>query len=162
VADRKPPRLADGEIDTLVALLSYQRGSLVRKAEGITAEQADWSPLPSGTSLLWLIRHMAEAEETWILRRFAGRRSGPTTEPGDRRPEGTSELDAAVARYQSVWRTVDAVVAESGDPEARCLGDDVEPPVTLRWVLAHLLEETARHAGHADILRELIDGGVGR
>jgi hypothetical protein len=165
VADRKPPRLAGGELETLVELLRYQRASLVRNAEGMTDEQAKWSPVPSGTSLLWLVSHMADAEETWLLQRFAGRPVTPTPAPsGSEGPDGPegSEVTAAITRYRAVWSVTDAVVAASGDPDARCVGDDTLPPVDLRWVLAHLLEETARHAGHADILRELVDGAVGR
>jgi hypothetical protein len=162
VADRKPPRLTDGEIGTLVALLGYQRASLVGKVEGVSVEQASWSPVPTGTSLLWLISHMADAEETWILRRFAGPTVDPVIELVEDPPSGATEVSVAVARYRKVWSEVDGVVAASGDPEALCRGDDTDPPVNLRWVLAHLLEETARHAGHADILRELVDGAVGR
>lgn len=160
MADRKPPRLDAGELDTLLALLRYQRQSLVSKVEGITPEQAAWSPVPSGTNLLWLITHMADAEVSWMVRRFAGVPTDVVEEPPS--PSAGGALLAAVARYRATWDDVDALVATASGPEARCAGDDVQPPVTLRWVLAHLLEETARHAGHADILRELIDGRVGR
>ena len=160
MADRKPPRLAVGELDTLLALLAYQRQSLVSKVEGITPEQAAWSPLPSGTNLLWLITHVADAEVSWMVRRFAGVPTDVVEEPPAAAPEGA--MIAAVARYRATWDEVDALVAMAPGPEALCAGDDVRPPVNLRWVLAHLLEETARHAGHADILRELIDGRVGR
>ncbi len=160
MADRKPPRLAVDELDTLLALLRYQRESLVRKVEGVTPEQAAWSPVPSGTNLLWLVTHMAGAEESWIVRRFAGLATDVVEEP----PAASSDeaVAVAVARYRGVWETVDALAVTSGDPGALCVGDDADPPVSLRWVLAHLLEETARHAGHADIIRELVDGGVGR
>ena len=160
MVDRKPPRLAGGELETLLALLRYQRQSLVSKVEGITPEQAAWSPVPSGTNLLWLITHMADAEVSWMVRRFAGVPTDVVEEP----PAASADaaLLAAVARYRSTWDDVDALVATASGPEAPCVGDDARPPVTLRWVLAHLLEETARHAGHADILRELIDGRVGR
>ena len=68
----------------------------------------------------------------------------------------------AIVTYKGVWREVDAVIETSPslDQACRYVGD--EAPVNLRWVLMHLLEETARHAGHADILRELIDGATGR
>ena len=70
-------------------------------------------------------------------------------------------LAGAIDAYQDTWARVDAVVgAASLDESCREVGD--EAPVNLRWVLMHLLEETARHAGHADILRELIDGATGR
>jgi len=160
VADRKPPRLAVGELDTLLALLAYQRQSLVSKVEGITPEQAAWSPLPSGTNLLWLITHVADAEVSWMVRRFAGVPTDVVEGPPAAAPAGGQI--AAVAREPATWDEVVAQVAMAPGPEALCAGDDVRPPVNLRWVLAHLLEETARHAGHADILRELIDGRVGR
>jgi predicted PhzF superfamily epimerase YddE/YHI9 len=160
VYDRKPPRLAVGELDTLLALLRYQRESLVRKVEGIAPEQATWSPVPSGTNLLWLVTHMADAEESWMVRRFAGLATDMIEEPPAESADAA--LAAAVARYRGMWETVDAVVASAADPDARCRGDEAQPPVSLRWLLAHLLEETARHAGHADIIRELVDGRVGR
>jgi len=160
MADQKPPRLSVGELDTLLALLRYQRESLVRKLDGLTAEQAAWSPVPSGTSLLWLVVHMRDAEETWIVRRFAGLATDEVEVPPEG-PAGSAVADA-VARYRAMWETTDALVTASGDPDAQCRGDATEPPVNLRWVVAHLLEETARHAGHADILRESVDGEVGR
>jgi hypothetical protein len=67
-----------------------------------------------------------------------------------------------VSQYRATWSTVDALVVGADGPDDRCRGEETLPPVTLRWVLAHLLEETARHAGHADIIRELIDRAVGR
>ncbi len=71
-------------------------------------------------------------------------------------------LAAAVEQYRATWARTDTIVsaAPSLDQSCRDVGD--EAPVNLRWVLMHLLEETARHGGHADILRELIDGDTGR
>jgi hypothetical protein len=157
VADHKPPRLARGEAETLHALLQYQRESLVRKACGLDEASARWSPVGSGTSLLWLVTHMASAEVTWVLHRFAGQRPGPD---GDEPPGGT--LEAAASAYRRAWQQVDAVAFAGASLDELCRRPDPGPPVSLRWVLMHLLEETARHAGHADILRELIDGSTGR
>ncbi|HTZ08366.1 MAG TPA: DinB family protein [Acidimicrobiales bacterium] len=158
--DTKPPRLAADERSTVMALLQYRRESLVRTVSGVDDAAARRAPVGSGTSLLWLVGHMAEAETTWVLQRFAGR---PGAAPDATAPAraGAGPLDAAVAAYRATWGRVDAVVdaTASLDEPARGAGD---PPVTLRWVLLHLLEETARHAGHADILRELIDGSTGR
>ena len=140
-----------------MALLQYQRNSLVRKVEGVSRDQAAWSPVPSGTNLLWLVAHMVDAEQTWMVRRFAGLPTDVGEEPPARDP-----VAQVVGRYRSTWTTVDALVAGADGPDDRCRGEESVPPVTLRWVLAHLLEETARHAGHADIIRELIDGAVGR
>jgi Protein of unknown function (DUF664) len=158
VPDRKPPRLAAGEFETLHALLRYQRESLVRKVADVDEAAARSSPVASGTSLLWLIKHMAGAEITWMLRRFAGQDvvvPDGTPEPGD-------TLDAAIQFYRATWEKVDAVAFGAVGLDEPCRQPDSGPPVNLRWVLAHLLEETARHAGHADILGELIDGRTGR
>jgi len=156
--DHKPPRLAGGEAETLRALLSYQRESLVRKVAGVDDAAARWSPVGTGTSLLWLVRHMARAEVTWILYRFAGQ---DVAVPGDSLdPDDT--LEAATAAYRRVWRRADAVAFAGASLDELCRRPEADPPVSLRWVLAHLLEETARHAGHADIIRELIDGRTGR
>jgi uncharacterized damage-inducible protein DinB len=157
MADRKPPRLASGEADTLHALLQYQRESLLSKVDGVDEDRARWSPVGSGTSLLWLVTHMAAAEVTWVLRRFAGQDPVPAaSEP----PDGTLR-DAAEA-YRRGWHQVDTVAFAGAGLDELCRRPDPGPPVSLRWVLMHLLEETARHAGHADILRELIDGSTGR
>ena len=74
----------------------------------------------------------------------------------------SDDLGRSVAAYRATWPVVDAIIAGAPGPDTRCADDPAEPPVTLRWVVAHLLEETARHAGHADIIRELIDGRTGR
>ena len=156
--DQKPPRLEGNEWETLRALLQYQRTSLVRKVTGISEQEARQELVGSGTSLLWLVKHMARAEAIWILRRFAGT---DTVIPDDTL-HSSDTTASAVATYEQMWPTVDAVVAGavSLDESCRDVGD--ETPVNLRWVLMHLLEETARHAGHADVLRELIDGQTGR
>lgn len=139
------------------ALLQYQRDSLVRKLAGLDDVSARWSPVGTGTSLLWLVWHMARAETTWVLQRFAGH---DVIIPGDQ-PEPGDTPEDVTARYRRVWQQVDPVAFGSGLDEL-CRRPEADPPVSLRWVLMHLLEETARHAGHADILRELIDGETGR
>jgi len=155
--DRKPPRLTGDERQTLLALLDYQRRSVVRKVTGVDDDVARRSPVGTGTSLLWLVKHLARAESLWILRRFAGR---PVALPDDA-VEPTDTVSGAVEIYERTWEAVDAVVG-SADLDEPCRDTGDEAPVNLRWVLAHLLEETARHAGHADILREMADGDTGR
>jgi len=154
VADRKPPRVAGDERATLLALLQYQRDSLVLKVTGVDAVDAAASPVPSGTSLLWLANHMGDAETTWVLTRFAGR-------PDPAEPHAT-DADAAVRRYRRVWEQVATVLDATASLDSECPPFDDQPIVDLRWILTHLLQETARHAGHADVLRELVDGSTGR
>jgi len=157
MADRKPPRIDGDERATLGALLRYQRESLVRKVTGVSDADARRPMVPTGTSLLWLVKHMARAEVVWVQIRFAGR---DLPVPDDTvGPDDT--LAGAVAAYEATWPVTDALAA-AADLATPCARPDADPPVTLRWVLAHLLEETARHAGHADICREMIDGSVGR
>jgi Protein of unknown function (DUF664) len=156
--DLKPPRLVAGERETLQALLQYQRDSFVRKVSGLNADDARRAFVGSDTTLLWLTRHLARAESLWVIRRFAGQQIDLPPESVDT----GDTVESAIATYKEIWIRADAViaVAPSLDEVYRDVGD--QTPVNLRWVLMHLLEETARHAGHADILRELIDGETGR
>lgn len=156
--DQKPPRPAADERETLQALLQYHRDSLVRKVTDIDDEAARRRFVGSDTTLLWLVKHAAGAEARWVLWSFAGQVDGVRRDDTVG-PEDT--LATVVDDYRETWARVDAVVsAASLDDECRAIsGDDI---VNLRWIVTHLLEETARHAGHADILRELIDGQTGR
>jgi hypothetical protein len=153
VVDRKPPRGTADERTTVLALLQYQRDSFVRKVTGVTEDDARRAPVGSGTSLLWLAQHLGEAEQLWFVRRFAGEATNLAPAP---------TLAGAIARYRDTSARADAIVATAPSLDVLTKDTGDESPVNLRWVLMHLLEETARHAGHADILRELLDGETGR
>jgi hypothetical protein len=159
VADRKPPHLVADEMATVRTLLQFQRESMVRKVSGVAEDDARRSPVPSGTSLLWLMKHMSRAERIWVMGRFSameGSVPDDTVGPGD-------TLAGAVGAYRETWRAVDDIVDRaSGLDERARITEPGSPGVNLRWILMHLLEETARHAGHADILREMMDGSTGR
>ena len=158
MTDERPPRFAGAERDTLLALLQFQRESLVKKLSGVDDEAARRRLVVSDTTLLWLAKHMTRAETVWFVFRFAGL---DVTVPDDTvRPEDT--LEAAVDTYRAIWDRADTIVAAASLDDVCRRADPGLPAVNLRWVLAHMLEETARHAGHADILRELIDGETGR
>jgi hypothetical protein len=157
MSDQKPPYLAGDEREVLCALLQYQRDSVVRKVEGVVDDEARRAMVPSGTSLVWLVKHLAYAETIWVVQRFAGEE----VELPDATVHDDDTVRAAITLYRTTWQGVDAIVA-AASLDDRCVNAANFPPLDLRWVLAHLLEETARHAGHADILRELIDGQTGR
>ena len=144
---------------TLLGHLQFQRDSLLRKLDGITEAQARWSPVGSATSLLWLLRHAGFAESIWVLDRFARIETDPDLLCNDLQAQDT--IESLGARYQLVWQLVDDIAARS-NLDAPCRVDDNMSDPDLRWVIVHLCTETARHAGHADILRELIDGTTGR
>ena len=156
MVDQKPPR-AVGEREILRAAWQYLRESLVRKAEGVSEEDARRALVDSGTTLLWLVQHVCMAERIWVRNRFDGE---DARIEGDIVPSDT--LTEAIATYRAEWPIVDAIVDahDLNDSMPDPVGSDI--PITLRWIAVHLIEELARHAGHADILRELIDGDVGR
>ncbi len=144
---------------TLIGHLQFQRRSLLRKFDGLTGTQMRWTPVGSGTSLLWLLRHAGFAESIWVLDRFARIYIDVDLLCNDLQPDDT--FDSLAARYHRVWELVDGIVTDS-DLDAPCRVDDDMADPDLRWVVVHLCTETARHAGHADILRELVDGTTGR
>jgi hypothetical protein len=154
--DQKPPHHAGDERAVLRSLFQYQRDSFVRKVQGVNDAAARRPMVESGTSLLWLLKHLVFAETIWFVRRFAGE----DVELPDTTVHEDDTVDAAIGHYQSTWAIVESIIA-SASLDDLCRASEYGP-VNLRWVLAHLLEETARHAGHADILRELIDGQTGR
>ena len=155
MADEGPPYLVAGEFETLRALYDFQRDSFVRKVSGVSDEAAERRLLPSDTTLLWLVNHLAFVEEYWFLHCFAGQEfEAPDYERG---PIGVS-----LERYALARRRVDEVLDSATDLDAQCVQVGRGEMVNLRWVLGHMLEEVARHAGHADIIRELLDGETGR
>jgi hypothetical protein len=153
------------ERDALTAFLDKQRDILVRKVEGVTDDDARRAPTASSLSLLGIIKHCALWERRWFQVIFAGRSS-----PGDW-PEVRSAIraDFVVGPDDSVLHWLgfyaDQVaesrrIVASSELDARCALPGMDDR-NLRWVLMHHIEEVARHAGHADIIRETIDGSTG-
>jgi len=154
----------------LVAYLDSQREAVLAKTDGLAHEQLVVAHPPSALTLAGLLYHLALVEETWMEVRFAGL---PEREPWssvdwDADPDWefqaalTLEPDDLTARYREACERSRRVVTTASGPDqlsARPRRDGRH--FSLRWVLLHLIEETARHAGHADILREAIDGSVG-
>ncbi len=159
VPDRSTPKRLTGERETLLDFLDYLRESVVLKVDGLDEEAARRSSVPTGTSLLGLIKHLTTVESLWFQFSFAGR---DETVPGDDvQPSDT--VAAAVAAYRSAIRTSNDIVDQCNDLDRLCARTPpTAEPLSLRWILVHMVEETARHAGHADIVREQIDGQTGR
>ncbi len=153
---------------TLVEFLRCQRLTLQVKCEGLDAAQlADRSVEPSTMSLLGLLRHMAEVERTWFRRRFAGN-DVPRRYQSDADPDG--DFNGAVADQAVVdeawaaWRE-EVAYAENFTRETDLgfiASDGHGTGISLRELLVHMVEEYARHNGHADLLRERIDGRIGQ
>lgn len=157
--DHPTPWTTGGEKETLVDFLDYLRSAVVRKVEGLPEPLARQSPVGSGTSLLGLVKHLTRVEIAWFPWGFAGRR---VWVPDDALGEGDS-VDGVVGDYRDAVSTSNAVIDGCSDLSTRCQRSVAAPePMTMRWLLVHLIEETGRHAGHADILREQLDGAVGR
>jgi uncharacterized damage-inducible protein DinB len=153
---------------TLLEFLRWQRLTLQVKCEGLSAAQLACRAVePSTMSLLGLVRHMAEVERTWFRQRFAGQ-DVPRRYQSDTEPDGDfdgAEPDQAVAdEAWAAWREEVAFAERfARDTDLGFIGrDSAGNPVSLRELLVHMIEEYARHNGHADLLRERIDGRIGQ
>ncbi|WP_229909989.1 DinB family protein [Streptomyces flavofungini] len=151
----------------LVGFLAAQRATLALKCAGLGAELAQRSATPSTLSLLGLVRHLAEVERRWF-RRVLAAQDVPALfcSPAEPDADFTGALpDPALAA--AAWDAWQAEVAfaerfVTDAPHLDVAGTDSwRGTVSLRWVLIHMVEEYARHNGHADLLRERIDGAIG-
>lgn len=151
------------EKESLQVALDRHRDAVVWKLSGLREDDLRRPMTPSGTQLLGLVKHLASVEYGWFCTTF-GRPSDevpyddndPDADMRARPDEATADILAYYARARSA---ADQAVAETALDETGIawFGE----PVSMRWVLIHMVEETARHAGHVDIIRELIDGMTG-
>jgi uncharacterized damage-inducible protein DinB len=161
-----PPFIAD-ERPMLESWLEYHRATLALKCDGLSAEQLRMRAVPPSTlSLLGLVRHMAEVERSWFQRTIAGREAPPRyyskADPdGDFDNVDDADPDEAFATWREecdASRHVLAGIVSLDDP---ALGVRPGESVSVRWIVVHMIEEYARHNGHADLLRQCIDGATG-
>ncbi|KUN82708.1 hypothetical protein AQJ66_21445 [Streptomyces bungoensis] len=152
-----------GEKEILHTSLDRHRDAVLWKIQGLDDEQLRRPMTPTGTTLLGLVKHLASVEYGWLVETFGGEVEPLWFDPYEREDmhvapgETTDRIVAFYGRARAAAdRTVTALPLDTlGRPSWR---DD---SVSLRWTLVHVIEETARHAGHLDILRELIDGATG-
>lgn len=160
---RVEPPGAAGELETLTGFLDYFRATVVLKATGLSDAQGAKRLLPSLTTVSGLVQHLTDVERFWFRGRIDGEQ-GIRTRWSEDDPDGefrVSESDSLagiIASYQEACGQSREVLQRHG-LEDRCRGGDGKQNV--RWVMVHMIEETGRHCGHLDILRELLDGSTG-
>ncbi len=162
---RHEPAFVLGEREMLEGWLEFHRLTLLLKCEGLSDEGRKRRPVPSSLlSLHGLVRHMAEVERGWfgsvLLRRpeTPSIWEDPELEDSEMFPLGDADWDADLAAWQA---ECDASRRAASAHELEDTGLRHGIPCSLRWIYTHMIEEYARHNGHADLIRELIDGDVG-
>jgi uncharacterized damage-inducible protein DinB len=159
---REPvPRVDSGELVSALAFVSFAGHCVLMSAGGLSDEQLRRVLVGSGTSVLGLVQHLAEAERYWFGYHLAGAAWDAGREYGMTVPASRAAADV-LADYRAAIEDGDRAIRAAGDPDARFVVPVDGNRHTLRWVMAHMTSETARHAGHADILREQLDGTTGR
>jgi hypothetical protein len=163
---RDDPPLVSDERTALTSWLEFHRATLQQKCAGLTGAQMVRPGVPpSGLTLLGLVQHMTYVEWWWFEHVFAG---GSMPEPictdddldADFHALDPDQVDVALAAFGAQCDHSDAVVERAGSLDGLSVSAERDPR-DLRWVLVHMIEEYARHNGHADLLRECIDGVVG-
>jgi uncharacterized damage-inducible protein DinB len=167
---RVEAKLAASERETLLACLDYQRETVLQKIAGADDDALRRRVVPSLTTLLGVVKHLAYVERWWFRLVFAGE-DGPDPWPKDDpdvdfriEPDETTEQVVGLYRDEVARARVIIAAADLDDrgrgttrTSRRSTGADF----TLRWIVVHVIEETARHLGHMDIIREQVDGTVG-
>ncbi|MGW4303621.1 DinB family protein [Streptomyces sp. NPDC004646] len=165
--DRPVPPLNADERTTLESWLDFHRTTLAMKCEGLDDKQAaEASVPPSDFTLTGLVQHMAEVERNWFRRVLAGEQAPPIYDPqaDPDAPDGGFDVaeGATLSDALATWHAEIARAREHCAEHALTdTGRFMEQDVNLRWIYVHMIEEYARHNGHADLVRERIDGTTG-
>jgi uncharacterized damage-inducible protein DinB len=165
VTRTQPPRAAD-EREMLEGWLEYHRATLLQKCAGLSDAQLKQAACPpSNLTLLGLVRHMAEVERNWFRRGFAREEGAGFIYVTEEHPDAdfdqvaTADAAADFALFQQELEL--ARQAAAGHQLAETFETRRRGPLSLRWIYVHMIEEYARHNGHADLIREAIDGTTG-
>ncbi|WP_067844449.1 DinB family protein [Nocardia lijiangensis] len=155
--DTPPPRAGNSEIEVLRGFLDYVRSAIAAKVDGAPEPQVRTPAVPSGTNLLGLLEHLTFVERaTFLGEEVTNWKTTFHAAPAD-------SVADVVDRYRTTVERANEVLdgcTDLGAPVPRPQPGRRAP--SIRWALTHMIEETGRHAGHADILRELIDSATGR
>jgi uncharacterized damage-inducible protein DinB len=162
----EPAQVGLGEREMLESWLEFHRTTLLLKVEGLDDDARKARPVASSQlSLHGLVRHMAEVERSWFRRVLQRDREAPfvfydpAVEDSDLLPLDDADFDADLAAWQAECEASRRAAAGRSLEDAGVTRDGGE--CSLRWIYAHMVEEYARHNGHADLIRELVDGAVG-
>ena len=158
MADDFPTGTPD-ELELYLRWLGFLRGAVLRKVEGLDDEGARWTPEGRLIPLIGVVNHLTRVEWRWIDGAMLGEQVDRSEE--EFRPGPSLTVADAVRAYRERAVATDDAVRRIADLRTPCLEGSAENPMDLRWVLLHLINESARHAGHADATRELLDGTTG-
>jgi hypothetical protein len=155
-----------GERETLEGFLDWYRAVVERKIDGLTLSDAQLVMTPTGMSALGIVKHLGWVERGWFRDTFAGEDVEAIDVDGDNSAEFAIGSDDAVASVIAFYRAEvehsRRVFRDSPSLDALSAREtSYGEQVSLRWIMVHMVEETARHAGHLDLMREKIDGQVG-
>lgn len=160
------PYVADERV-MLESWLEYHRATLAMKCEGLSADQLREKAIPpSNLSLLGLVRHMAENERGWFRKGLAGEDvseiyCSEADWDGEFNDLEKADPQEGFETWQAECQEAREIVASTSSLDTTAARQRRDKPVSLRWIMVHMIEEYARHNGHADLLRERIDGSVG-
>lgn len=164
---RVDPPMSGPEFEMLKAFLDYHRATLLQKISGVSEEDVKRKVFPSSNlSLLGLVKHLTYVERSWFQRWFKGEANltWPWTREdpdADFRIEPDETTESIVALYQAEVEKSRQIVDSASLDDLTARPTTEGEDLTLRWIMLHMIEEVARHNGHADLLREAIDGVTG-
>lgn len=162
------PTPSGAERELLLGYIRWKREQVVATANGLDEEGLRWTPKGRLLPIIGIINHLAHMEWRWIEGRYGGAEFPPREQDEFVVASDSKSADLIEAYWQQAQRT-ESIVRAAPNLDLPCVGDEgsrgpvhvlfgYDEPVTLRWVLLHVLEETAHHAGHADSTREMLDG----
>jgi uncharacterized damage-inducible protein DinB len=162
---RLEPPLSGQPVELVSRFHHFLRDTLFWKCEGLNEEQLRFSPVPSGISLISILKHSINVEQFWIHQCVAGLEQAydwTDEDPDAEWKVGPTETYADLKeRYLAVAEVSRAILAETGWHDKPKQTRAKDEGMTVGWIVTHMVEEVARHCGHADLIRELIDGAVG-
>ncbi len=160
--DRRDEPQPGTEKDMLLGFLQYERDSLIWKLDGLDDEQLRQPHPPSSLTLLGLVKHLTNVEQIWFQDCLAGEIEPETWDPERQwRFEPGDTATDLIGGYRAACEVSDRIVREHALDDVAARTPPHRAALTLGWILIHMVQETARHVGHADLIRESIDGRTG-